>query len=384
MSEPSGRVRRSGFLGSAVRAVPVLPGLTLDHFTGENQPPDRLWGLKTLERVDEVALIAIPDLLWPGYPVSGPPPKSSPRCQVVPTGEPEPASLMPIQDERSGLTIQQVALGQLAVMRHCAVMRDRFAVLDVPARFNPQAAIDWAKGKAGDETSPGLQSAAGQLAALYYPWVLAPDPLPGPNVRLVPPSGHVAGMFARVDRTVGVQKPPANEVLDEVRGVEIDLDATAHAWLNDEGVNAIRTYPARGVRVMGARTLVSPTDPDSRQWRYVQVRRLLLMFEEAIDQSSQWIVFDDNRPERWREVDRVVRTFLDDQWRRGRLDGVTADEAYQVACNESTNPRESVAAGQFVCEIAVRLPLPAEFVIVRIGRRVGETGAVNFGGNNDA
>lgn len=384
-AEPRGPVGRSGFLGSAVRAVPVLAGLTVEHFTGEDQPPGRLWGLKALERVDEVALVAVPDLLWPGYPPPGPPPTSPPHCRVVPAGGPAPEPPEPVRDERTGLTVGDAASGQSAVVRHCAAMRDRFAVLDVPAGFDPQAAVEWAAGKPGTDARPGLRSEAGQFAALYYPWVLAPDPLPGPAVRLVPPSGHVAGMFARVDRLAGVQKAPANEVLEEVRGVERDLDAAAHARLNDEGVNAVRTYPGRGVRVAGARTLVPPTDPSLRQWRYVQVRRLMLMFEEAIDQSAQWVVFEDNRAERWREVDRVVRTFLDDQWRRGRLDGATADEAYQVTCDETTNSRESADAGQFVCEIAVRPPMPAEFVIVRIGRRVGETGTVDFrGGGRDA
>jgi hypothetical protein len=250
-------------------------------------------------------------------------------------------------------------------------MHDRFAVLDVPAKRDPEAAIAWAK---------QLQSETGQFGALYFPWVYAPEPQLDENVRLIPASGHIAGVYARVDRTRGVQKPPANELLEEIRGVELELDAVAHGWLNDEGVNAIRPYPARGIRIAGGRTLVKPNDPETRQWRYVHVRRLLLMFEEAIEQAAQWIVFADNRPERWREIDRVVRAFLDDQWRRGRLDGETADDAYRVACDESTNPSASINAGRMICEIAVRPPYPAEFVVVRLGRRVGETGAIAFGG----
>jgi phage tail sheath protein FI len=108
------------------------------------------------------------------------------------------------------------------------------------------------------------------------------------------------------------------------------------------------------------------------------------MFEESIDQASQWVVFTGNQPERWREIDRVVRTFLDDQWRLGRLDGATADQAFQVICDATTNPQASVDRGQMVCEIAVLPPQPAELVIVRLGRRIGETGAVSFGGGANA
>jgi phage tail sheath protein FI len=134
------------------------------------------------------------------------------------------------------------------------------------------------------------------------------------------------------------------------------------------------------VRVVGARTLVPPNAPELRPWRYVHVRRLVLMIEESIDQSTQWLVFEPNRPEKWREVDRVVRSFLDGQWRRGRLDGATADDAFGVTCDETSNPAPEVEAGRMTCVIALRPPEPSEFVIVRLGRRVGETGAVEFGG----
>jgi len=373
--DPVGPSLRSGYLGSEVRAVPVLTGLTLEHLTGENLPPGQLWGLKALERVDEIAIVAIPDLLWPGEPPIRIPGRSFPRCHVVPTGASAPERLTPMADERRGLSRADMADGHRALLRHCAVLKDRFAVLDVPAGFDPDAAIAWAV---------ELRSEAGQYGALYFPWVLAPDPLPGANVRKIPAAGHIAGMYARLDLSAGVQKPPANEVLEEVRGVERDTDGAVRGRLNDEGVNAIVPAPGRGIRAMGARTLVPPNAAELRQWRYIHVRRLLLMFEEAIEQSAQWVVFADNRPERWREIDRVVQTFLDEQWRRGRLEGATADDAYRVGCDDATNDAASVAAGQMICEIAVRPPLPAEFVYVRIGRRAGETGAVAFGGVADA
>ena len=261
------------------------------------------------------------------------------------------------------------------MLTHCLLMKDRFAVLDTPARLEPDALVKKYQPFRGD---------AGQYGAVYYPWIYVPEPLPGPPVRLVPPSGHIAGVFARVDLSVGVQKPPANEILEEVRGVEFEVDQPIHGWLNDEGVNVIRPYPGRGVRVAGARTLVPPNSPDLRPWRYVHVRRLVLMIEESIDQSTQWLVFEPNRPEKWRDVDRVVRAFLEDQWRRGRLDGATADEAFRVTCDETSNPPTEVAEGRMTCVIEIRPPEPSEFVIVRLGRRVGETGVVEFGGQTNA
>jgi phage tail sheath protein FI len=364
-----------GRLGAESLPGPVLARLTLDHFTGENQPLGAYRGLKALERVEEVAVVAIPDLMWPGDAAPARPRPRPRRCEVIADpAEPSPPRPVVVADDRPPLSGDDRRRGQEAILRHCAALRDRFAVLDAPAGLTADRAIAWAA---------GLRSEFGQFAGLYYPWVLAPEPRPIPAaVRPVPPSGHVAGMFARVDLTVGVHKPPANELLEEVRAAERDLTADEHGWLNDEGVNAIRAYPGRGVRVAGARTLVPPADPELRPWRFVNVRRLLLMFAEAIDRSTQWVVFGGNGPDTWRDVDRVVRAFLADQWRRGRLDGATADEAFQVTCDRTTNPPPDVDAGRLVCELRVRPPQPAELVIVRLGRRVGETGVVELAGGD--
>lgn len=357
---PTGRTLRSGRLGSEWPAGPVLAGLTLDHFTGENAPPDQAWGLKSLERVEEVSVVAVPDLVWPGFEPPPARPRVLPgRCRTVPA-EPAPLPATVGTESRRPLSVDEQAEGQRAMLRHCVRMWDRFAVLDAPAQKEPGDVVEWAR---------QLQSVAGQFGGLYYPWVAVDEPLAPSNVRFVPPSGPVAGMFARVDRTVGVHKPPANEVLAEVRGVERHLDASDHGFLNDAGVNAIRPTPGRGVRAAGGRTLVPPADGDLRQWRYVHARRLVLMIEQAIDRASQWTVFEPNRPALWTEIDRVVRTFLDDQWRLGRLDGATADEAYQVACDATTNPPDDIAAGRVGCVITIRPPAPAELVLVRLGRR---------------
>jgi phage tail sheath protein FI len=288
-----------------------------------------------------------------------------PRCDVLPGGcgdeeappeEPEePLEFPPAPDE---VAISEM---QRALIAHCERLRDRVAVLDLPpldpsgASRSPREALAWRR---------GLDSS---YAALYYPWLRVPDPLLLTGLlRAVPPSGHVAGIWARSDRRVGVHKPPANEVLEGVEDVLFRVGDVDHGDLNDAGVDVIRPYDGRGIRVAGARTVSS--DP---LWRYVNVRRLLLLIAEAIDEGTQWTVFEPHDLRLRREVDRVVRSLLDGLWRRGMLDGATAEEAYSVLCDESTNPSAEVEAGRLVCRIGVQPPWPAEFVVVRLGKTVG-------------
>jgi hypothetical protein len=201
------------------------------------------------------------------------------------------------------------------------------------------------------------------MAALYHPWVAVADPLRLTGlVRFIPPSGHVAGMFARVDRLRGVHKPPANELLEGVYDLSLSIDDEAHGRMNSAGVNAIRIVPGRGTLVLGARTL-----SDDVRWRYVNVRRLFSMIEEALDGQMQWVVFEPNNPQLWRHIDRAIRGFLERLFRAGMLDGETSDDAYYVRCDETTNPPERTDMGQVLCVIGIQPPYPAEFVIVRIG-----------------
>jgi len=175
----------------------------------------------------------------------------------------------------------------------------------------------------------------------------------------------VAGVWARSDRRAGVHKPPANEALEGVEDVLFRLGDEEHGDLNEAGVNAIRLYDGRGIRVAGARTVSS--DP---LLRYVNVRRLLLMIAEAVDEGTQWTVFEPHDLRLRREIDRVVRSFLDSLFRRGVLDGAKAEEAYSVRCDETTNPPAEVEAGRLICQIGVQPPWPAEFVIVRLAKSV--------------
>jgi uncharacterized protein len=330
------------------------------HLSGQDAPPNIRWGLATLELIDEIAIVAIPDLMVAPRPA---PLRRAPRprrCDLLEASEQpptpdEPPELPPARDDATTLRLQQALVG------HCERLKDRVAILDArPQDVTPAQVLSW------------REQFASSYAALYYPWLLVPDPLRGEGDLLaLPSSGHVAGIYARSDRIIGVHKAPANERIEGVPDIVIPLDDTAHGDLNDGGVNVIRPYPARGVRVAGARTLASPGDRDAP--RYINVRRLLLMIEEAIDEQIQWVTFEPNSEELWAEVDRVVRGFLDGLWRDGMLDGATAEEAYSVRCDAATNPPDKRELGEITCQIGVRLPWPAEYVIVRIGRTEGGT-----------
>jgi phage tail sheath protein FI len=232
-------------------------------------------------------------------------------------------------------------------------MRYRVAILDTVDRLAPDQAV-----AACDVFSYTNH------AAIYYPWILVDDPLALTGVvRAIPPSGMVAGVYARSDLQYGVHKPPANAVAESVLDVRIQVDQAMHGELNDANVNVIRSFPGRGIRVYGARTVSSDS-----LWTYVNVRRLLLMIEKAIDQNSQWVVFEPNNFRLWREMDRIIRTYLESLFRQGMLDGVDSDDAYFVKCDETVNPPESVDGGRVVCQIGVQPPYPAEFVVVIIGK----------------
>ncbi len=337
-----------------------LTTLRPEHFNGYappsplgDEPPVRAhpWGLAALADIEDVSLIAMPDIM-PTTGVMVQPPRK-PRCADLDA----PALDTPLTDsleERPIFTATQVSLLQAGMLEHCEQLRDRIALLDGRVEDTSRERIlDW---RAGITSS---------YAALYYPWLRVADPLGLAGVlRAVPPSGHIAGVYARTDLAQGVHTPPANAVVEGVRDLTVQVDDDIHGDLNLAGVNVVRVVPGRGVRVMGARTLASP-DP---LWRYVNVRRLMIMIEQAIDEQTQWTVFEPNDRDLWREIDRVARSFLNDLWQRGMLDGATADEAYFVRCDETTNPPEALDLGRITCLIGVQPPWPAEFIVVRIGK----------------
>ncbi|MGZ6874657.1 MAG: phage tail sheath family protein [Blastococcus sp.] len=249
---------------------------------------------------------------------------------------------------------------QNAVLDHCENphLQDRFAVLD--GRRTTEATRDAVQGGTRDSS----------YGAIYHPWLQVYDPVS--NARLtVPPSGYVAGVFARVDTERGVHKAPANEVIRGALDVVTAVSREDQAGLNPEDINVIRRFGGN-VTIFGARTLAGKEDPE---WRYVSVRRLFLFLRDSINAGVQWTVFEPNDAALWGKLRRNVGAFLTNVWRSGALVGATPQEAFFVRCDETLNPPEVQALGQVVVEIGVAVVRPAEFVIFRISQWAGPAAA---------
>jgi hypothetical protein len=246
---------------------------------------------------------------------------------------------------------------QQAMLDHCANMKDRFAILDCPPDMNPQQIKDWRMKEAGYDSKYG---------ALYYPWIKVANPLGDGETVVVPPSGHMAGIYARNDTERGVHKAPANEVVRGALGLELKITKSEQDSLNPDGINCIRAFPGRGIRVWGARTISSDA-----LWRYINVRRLFNFIEESIELGTQWVVFEPNDRDLWERIKRDIRAFLTRVWRDGALFGATPDEAFYVKCDEELNTVEVRDAGQVIIEIGLAPVKPAEFVIFRISQWAG-------------
>jgi len=242
---------------------------------------------------------------------------------------------------------------QAEMLLHCEKMEDRFAIFDPRRDAGPSNGIKSQRLELSSERGFG---------ALYYPWIEITGPLDG-RPMLVPPSGHVAGVYARTDETRGVFKPPANESIRGAIGLERVLADDENGPLNEEGVNVIRSFPGRGILVWGARTITPKSDT---QWRYVNVRRLLLFIEESIQEGTQFAVFEPNNEGLWATLKRQVSDFLTRVWRDGGLVGATPDKAFRVRIDHELNPPDVVALGQLIIEVRVAPVTPAEFVVFRI------------------
>jgi uncharacterized protein len=251
------------------------------------------------------------------------------------------------------ITMDDVKSVQSAMIAHCENMKDRFAILDCPPGLNPQSMKEWRMNTAGYDTKYG---------AVYYPWLKIADPLGGPSI-LTPPSGYMAGIYARSDNERGVHKAPANEVVRGAIGVEMQITKGEQDILNPIGINCIRTFPGRGIRVWGARTLSSDAS-----WRYINVRRLFNFIEKSIQTGTQWIVFEPNDADLWARIKRDITSFLTNVWRTGALFGATPGQAFYVKCDAETNPPSVRDAGQVIIEIGMAPVKPAEFVIFRISQ----------------
>ncbi|MEV0375684.1 phage tail sheath C-terminal domain-containing protein [Streptomyces sp. NPDC050636] len=293
-------------------------------------------GLGGLETELEVTMVAVPslwDMTVAATDTATPPPP------VLPTGK--------------GLIDK--------VLAHCTQLRNRLAVVDAP----PGQLVERLKEFVGTLASPDSDDAA--FTALYYPWVEVAG-VDGVR-RTVPPSGHLAGVWARTDTERGVFKAPANQNLRGVLSIPTLLTDDQNGALNDKGVNCLRVFPGRGLLVWGARTRSS-----SRDWRYLNVRRLVSFLSDSIRQSSTWAVFEPNDDRLWATLRHSVVSFLTDQWRQGALLGRTPDEAFYVICDRSNNKPETIDAGQVICDIGVAPVRPAEFVQFTITQIAGQPG----------
>ena len=244
---------------------------------------------------------------------------------------------------------------QDAIAAHCAKMKDRVAVLD--GQPNP------ANLTVGDIQGT---TATSDYAALYFPWLKVFDPTTDANISQ-PPSGHVAGIYARVDGTRGVFKAPANEVVIGAVDLDRNLTRDQQELLNPKGINVIRSFNGT-IKVYGARTLGGD---DNGEFRYISTRRFMNFLKESIDEGTQFVVFEPNSPKLWQRIIRSVGDFLTNQWLEGALFGATPKEAFFVKCDAETNPPSVREAGQVITIIGVAIVKPAEFVIFRIEQMTG-------------
>ncbi|MEI6067235.1 MAG: phage tail sheath C-terminal domain-containing protein [Methylococcaceae bacterium] len=289
---------------------------TVNYIGVDDPTPENRTGLQSLRNIEEISIVACPG--------------------------------------RTSVTIQN------ALINHCELMRYRFTVLD--AQRPPKDTLT--------DVQTQRQQFDTKYAALYHPWLLIPDPYPTSTVNImlypIPPSGHVVGVYARTDIERGVHKAPANELVRGITGLQRLLNKEEQDILNPYpvNINVIRDFRNndRGIRVYGGRVITSDSD-----WKYVNVRRLLIFIEASIDRGLQWAVFEPNAEALWGRVRRSISNFLTLVWRNGGLEGTKPEEAYFVNCGRTTMTQTDIDSGRLIVVIGVAPVKPAEYVIIRIG-----------------
>ncbi len=288
-----------------------LSALSSDDFVGVDGGSGKRTGIQALEDIDEISICLAPGI-WAG-------------------------------------TVHS------ALIQHCEILKDRFAILD------PQDGL----------SIEGIRTFREPLdtkyAALYYPWVEVRDPSVRRNV-MVAPSGHMAGIYARVDVERGVHKAPANEVIRGITKISQEVTKREQDMLNPRNINVLRFFPGRGNRVWGGRVVTSDS-----AWKYINVRRLFIYVEESIDEGTQWVVFEPNDEPLWSRVRATITNFLISTWRSGALQGAKPDEAFFVKCDRTTMTQDDIDNGRLICLIGIAPVKPAEFVIFRIQQKTLET-----------
>jgi len=294
-----------------------LPTLTRDDFRGEiDAKPGEKTGLTAFTDIDEISILYVPDI-------------------------------HKVKDDE-----QQALAGD--ILTHCETLKDRFAILDVPPNKNDVGGL-----KITDLARPS------KYGAMYYPWIKTNDPLTKTQ-EMKPPGGYIAGIYARSDTERGVHKAPANELVRGAIGLEFNITKGEQGTLNPRGINVIRNFPGRGIRVWGARTTIM--DP---LWKYINVRRLFIYVEESIEENTQWVVFEPNNNKLWARVRATITQFLTRVWRDGALMGTKAEEAFFVKCDRSIMTQDDIDNGRLKCVIGIAPVKPAEFVIFRIAQWAG-------------
>jgi phage tail sheath protein FI len=320
LNNPTGYLTEGG--ADAAVAATEFAGLPVDDEHSDRGPT----GLSALGTIDDIAIVAVPD-----------------------TGR--------FTGDEAGQVVTDL-------IGHCEKLRYRVAVVDPPQGLSISGVRAF---RTAFDSSYG---------ALYYPWVEIIDPratpepgAPPPKLPL-PPSGFVAGVYARTDIDRGVHKAPANEIIRSISGFESAVTYGQQGVLNPDGINALRFFPGRGNRIWGARTLSS--DPE---WKYVNVRRLFVYLEHSIDKATQWAVFEPNNERLWGSIRRAVEDFLFVRWRDGALLGTRPEEAYFVRCDRTTMSQNDLDNGRMICLVGVAPTYPAEFVIFRIGQWTADSPA---------
>jgi len=244
---------------------------------------------------------------------------------------------------------------QLSLVSQCENLGSRFAILDMDLKI-----------KTTDDATRVRDLIDSDYCALYHPWLKVFDPLDKKNI-YIPPSGSIAGIYARSDNTNGVHKAPANEIVNNCTGLSVNYNSAEQDFLNPKGINAIRSFPGAGIRVWGARTASSKP-----LWKYVNVRRLFIYIEESIKANTNWVVFEPNDSRLWSRVKMTIETFLGGIWTSGALVGGSPDEAFFVDIGPNTMTKDDIDNGRLICIIGVAPVKPAEFVIFRITQKTAE------------
>ena len=287
---------------------------TADTFTGKDDGPGRRTGLQAFLENGNVSILVIP-----------------------------------------GITIPDV---QAALIGFCENKKSCFAILDVPVEL-----------KKTNDVANFRDMYDSTYAAMYHPWLEMYD-AGAKRSAYFPPSGAMAGIYARTDTERGVHKAPANEVVRGCTGLSCAYNEGEQDILNPIGVNLIRAFTGRGIRVWGARTISS-----NGLWKYLNVRRLFIYVEESIKANTNWVVFEPNSTTLWNRVTRTIETFLATCWRDGALAGSSPSEAFFVECGPTTMTQDDIDNGRLICQIGIAPVKPAEFVIFRITQKTASESA---------